>query len=515
MNMSLPDGRDGRKIISDLANHFLLRQEQPRAKNVGIYDTFDWRLFEKSLVLYSSEGELILHRLSDYKIVQRTKVSSIPNFVWDFPEGDLKTLLAPILEVRRLLNLAEIHSQSTIYRILNKEQKTVVRLRYEEIRRVNQARKPMFCAHLHVEPIRGYPRYYRKAIGRLGKLGFVQIEPETIYFEALKERNKTPGKYSSKLKLQLQPEMRSDEAAKIILRSLFRIMKVNGTYIGKDLDTEFLHDFRVAVRRTRVALSQIKGVFPADTTKKFQRDFAHLGKLSNELRDLDVYLLKENAYKKMLPDSLRDEINPLFEFLKNKRSRVLEDVKNGLSSRESTKVFRTWETFLGEPPEGSPTAPNAAVPIVKLACKRIRKRYTEILSTGAQILEAANDEKLHALRIECKKLRYLMEFFSSLFPDKKIPTLIKELKGLQDNLGNFNDLYVQQAYLLKTVDELPLSDDQAKKTTLAIGSLIGNLEERTQMVKGSFSEIFARFASPTHRGLYHELFVTTKRKAGP
>ena len=515
MNMSLPDGRDGRKIISDLANHFLLRPEQPRAKNVGIYDTFDWRLFEQSLVLYSSEGELILHRLSDYKIVQRTKVSSIPNFVWDFPEGDLKTLLAPILEVRRLLNLAEIHSQSTFYRILNKGQKTVVRLRYEEIRRVNQARKPMFGAHLHVEPIRGYPRYYRKTIGRLEKLGFVQIEPETIYFEALKERNKTPGKYSSKLKLQLQPEMRSDEAAKIILRSLFRIMKVNGTYIGKDLDTEFLHDFRVAVRRTRVALSQIKGVFPADTTKEFQRDFADLGKLSNELRDLDVYLLKENAYKKMLPDSLRDEINPLFEFLKNKRSRVLEDVKNGLSSRESAKVFRTWENFLDEPPEGSPTAANAEVPVVKLARKRIRKRYSEILSTGAQILEAANDEKLHALRIECKKLRYLMEFFSSLFPDRKISILIKELKGLQDNLGNFNDLYVQQAYLLKTVDELPLSDDQAKKTTLAIGSLIGNLEERTQMVKGSFSEIFARFASPTHRGLYHELFVTTKGKAGP
>ena len=108
-----------------------------------------------------------------------------------------------------------------------------------------------------------------------------------------------------------------------------------------------------------------------------------------------------------------------------------------------------------------------------------------------------------------------MEFFSSLFPSKKISLLIKELKSLQDNLGNLNDLSIQRAYLRNTVDELPITDHQAKKTTLAIGSLIGNLEEQTQAVKGSFSKIFTRFASPTHRRLYHELFVATKSKASP
>ncbi len=515
MNMSLPDGRDGRKIISDLAKHYLLRQEQPTSKNVEIYDTFDWRLFEKSLVLYGSEGELILHRLSDYRVVQRTKVGSPPSFVWDFPDGGLKTLLTPIVEMRRLLKLTEIRSQSAVYRILNKEQKTVVRLNYEELRRANQARQRMLCVHLHVEPVRGYPRYYRTTVERLRNMGFAQIKPETIYFEVLKESNETPGEYSSKLKAQLEPDMRSDEATKIVLRSLFRTMKVNEDYVGEDLDTEFLHDFRVAIRRTRVALSQIKGVFPVDTTKKFQRDFAMLGKLSNELRDLDVYLLKENTYRKMLPDSLRDEINPLFVFLKNKRSKVLGDVRKRLSSREYAKVLRTWEKFLAEPPKGLPTAPNATVPVLELARKRIHKRYTEILRSGAELLEEGNDERLHALRIECKKLRYLIEFFTSLFPGRKISLLIKELKTLQDNLGEFNDLCIQQAYLRKSVDELPIADHQAKRTTLAIGSLIGNLDEQTKAVKGSFSEIFTRFASPANSELYHDLFVSTKGRARP
>ncbi|MDE0299243.1 MAG: CHAD domain-containing protein [Candidatus Poribacteria bacterium] len=513
MNLSVLDGRDGRKIIGDLADYHLLIQEQPKAKNVAIYDTFDWRLFEKSLLLYGAENELILHSLSDYKIVRRTKVDSLPGFAWEFPDGDLKSLLAPILEMRRLLKLTEFRSLFTIYRILNKEQKTVVKLFYEEICRV--AQEQTLCVHLHVEPVRGYPRYYRKTVDRLEKMGFVQINPKTMYFDVLKESDKTPGEYSSKLRLQLEPNMRSDEATKIILRSLLRTMKANENYIIEDLDTEFLHDFRVAIRRTRIVLGQIKRVFPADTTKKFQRDFAILGKLSNELRDLDVCLLKENPYKKMVPESLREEINPLFLFLNDKRSKVLEDFKNSLCSAEYSKAVRKWEDFLNEPLAESPTAPNATVPISELARKRIHKRYTEILKTGAQPSETANDHRLHALRIECKKLRYLMEFFFSLFPRRKISRLIKELKSLQDNLGDFNDLCIQRAYLRKTVDELPISGHQAKKTTLAIGSLIGRLEEQTQTAKGSFSEIFTRFASPTNRGLYHELFVATKGKASP
>ena len=515
MKMSLPDGCDELQVIHELANHFLLKRKQSAAKNIGIYDTFDWRLFEKSLVLYSSDSELILYRLSDYKIVGRTKVRSFPSFVREFPDGDLKTLLAPILDVRALLKLAEIHSKTAIYRILNQEEKTVARLNYEEIRLANQVRESALSSHLCIEPVRGYPRYYRTAVKRLRKMGSVQIKPEALYFNVLKKVNKTPGDYSSKLRLQLEPDMRSDEAAKVILRFLVGIIKINGSYIEEDLDTEFLHDFRVAVRRTRVALSQIKQVFPTDTTKQFQKDFAVLGKLSNELRDLDVYLLKEDIYEQMLPEDMRDAIKSLFQFLKAKRLQVFESVKNSLHSREYAEIIRKWEVFLGQPCEHSPIAPNAAVPIIDLARKRIHKRYTEILRTGAGILEESNDEQLHSLRIECKKLRYLMEFFSSLFSSEKISILIKELKVLQDHLGDSNDLRVQRDYLQKTADELPITDQRDRGAILAIGSLIGSLEGQIQAAKRSFSDVFARFTSPKNGELYHELFVPSEGSVRP
>ena len=512
MNMSSPDSYDDQKIISELANHYILRRERSRATNFAIYDTFDWRLFEKSLGLYNSANELILHRLSEHEIVQRTRVASQPVFLSDFPDGGLKESLASIIEMRALLKLADVHSQSITYCILNQEEKTVVRFSYEEIRAGDQIEGPMLSVHLRLEPIRGYPRYYRTLVKRLEEMGFVKINPAAVYFKALEVARKTPGDYSSKLNLQLVPDMRADEATKTILRSLLEIIRINENYVKADLDTEFLHDFRVAIRRTRATLSQIKGVFPSDITKRFRRDFSFLGKLSNQLRDLDVYLLKETTYKAMLPESLRDDINPLFDFLKEKRLDALEEVRNGLDSQKYSEIIRGWEVFLNQLPEDTPTLHSAGIHIFDLAQRRIYKTYRKTLKTAARIFEAADDELLHTLRIECKKLRYLMEFFSSLFPSNKISILIRELRKLQDNLGDFNDLCIQKEYLQTITEELPITGQQSRRTILAIGSLIGTLEEESQAAKDSFSKIFSKFTSLSSRELYRELFAAKKGK---
>ena len=56
--------------------------------------------------------------------------------------------------------------------------------------------------------------------------------------------------------------MRADIAAKYIFSHLLKTMKDNEPGTIADTDSEFLHDFRVAVRRTRAGLSQLKGVLP-------------------------------------------------------------------------------------------------------------------------------------------------------------------------------------------------------------------------------------------------------------
>ena len=50
--------------------------------------------------------------------------------------------------------------------------------------------------------------------------------------------------------------------------------------------------------------------------------------------------------------------------------------------------------------------------------------------------------KLHNLRIAIKKLRYGLEFFDGVLPEKRSSRAARDLKALQDALGYVNDLDV-------------------------------------------------------------------------
>ena len=505
---NLPDGHDGKQLIDELSNTYAIKTERSMLKRMAIYDTFDWRLFDESLVLTVSGKSLLLRKLFKTNNIHVADISNPPVFLKDLPNGELKKLLKPIIKMRALFKLVEVYSRSRFHRILNPNDKTVARLLYEEIRSTHDKESPVLAAYLWLHPVKGYSKYSRNLSKRINKAGLSADIKDDIYFKLLASVNKFPGSYSSRLNIKLDPDMRSDEAAKIILRSLLQVMKTNEAYIENDLDTEFLHDYRVAVRRTRSALGQIKNVFPKETTLRFKRDFSFVGKLSNQLRDLDVYLLKKDSYKALLPSVLRDDIDPLFDYLSNKRSKALKQVVRSFESNKYSQIFQEWEKFLNELQKDAPTSSNADLSILTLAQKRIYKQYRSIVDSINQILENIDDKKLHALRIECKKLRYLMEFFFSLFSRKKMNTLLEQLKKLQNKLGNLNDLFIQQEYLLNISEELPATHKKNKRVLVSIGSLIGALDGKMRVVKKSLFKTFTDFASPLNEQLFRELFVS-------
>jgi CHAD domain-containing protein len=512
LKYKLPDEYDESQFIRKLADQYALKKEPAIAKRFGFFDTFDWRLFNKSLVLGGSGNKLFLRKLTKSEITHTIEIASLPIFIWDFPDGQLKKHLAPIIKMRALLKLAEVDSRATPYRVLNRDEKTVARLVVENLRPAGAKNLPALGAYLWLKPVKGYPKYSRILVKRLAEAGLSSDNKDDIFYKALEIKDKKPGSYSTKLNIQLDPDMRSDEATQVILRVLLQVIRVNEINIEKDLDTEFVHDFRVAIRRTRSALGQIQYVFPAKTTDRFKKEFAFVGKLSNELRDLDVYLLNEATYKAMLPVTLRNDIGPLFDHLRKKRSKAFQKVISGMKSKKYAKILKDWEVFLNQPPQDDGTASNAELPILDLARKRIYKKYRSVVKAGNLILENAEDEMLHVLRIHCKKLRYLMEFFSSLFARKKINVLIAQLKKLQDNLGDFNDLCVQEEYLLNVTTELPATHPQLKKTLVAIGSLVSALGRQRQMVKDAFAETFTDFASPENKKLFQELFASKAKE---
>jgi CHAD domain-containing protein len=504
----IPPGHDAKRWIRGLTDRYSVQEGRIRVEKISFYDTFDWRLFHRSLVLYSHGNKLVLRKVFDPGILHSATIASPPVFPSDLPDSELKKRLASIVNVRALEKLADIYSRKTPFRISSRGKKPVARLVHEEYRLSRDKEAPALAACLWWMPAKESPRSSRNLGRRLEEAGFTAIGKEDIYFEALKAADKKPGDYSSKVTIRLDPDMRSDEAAKIIMRFLLRIIRINEPHIGKDQDTEFLHDFRVAIRRTRSALGQMKKVFPSEITTRFRKDLSYVGKLSNELRDLDVYLLHEKDYKAMLPESLRADIDPLFAHLREKRSKVFQEVIQNLEGDKYRTIVNEWDAFLNEIHQVSPNATEADIPIRDLARKKIYRKYQRIIKDGDLILADTKDEMLHALRIQCKELRYLLEFFESLFPRKEIRVFIGQLKKLQNMLGAFNDFSVQEQYLLNVAEELHATGQQSEKTLAVIGILMDSLDRKKQKVKNTFSKTFTEYASTSNQSAFQELFTS-------
>ena len=196
----------------------------------------------------------------------------------------------------------------------------------------------------------------------------------------------------------------------------------------------------------------------------------------------------------------------MFTLFEQERGRELRKLTRRLRSvAYETNMQDLGATFAA--PEGIAQGPNADLPAADYASALIWKRYRKVCKIAAGIDATTDDEEVHELRIHCKKLRYLMEFFAPLFPGKQVKSLIKPLKVLQDNLGLFNDYSVQQDTLQDFVGH---HASAGRKGDLAIaksiGALIAVLHQRQLDERARVMASFAQFDSPEVRQTFRSLF---------
>jgi len=187
-----------------------------------------------------------------------------------------------------------------------------------------------------------------------------------------------------------------------------------------------------------------------------------------------------------------------FKLLNHMRVKEFSAFKRKLNGKKYKNIISTWSRFLDSDETGGLLSD---VPVIELADKVISKRYNSILKSGMKIDDNSPDELLHQLRIEFKKLRYLIEFFKSLFLPELTDRILKRMKHLQDVLGVYNDLSVQQAFLKNTTQAI--SDD--REINLAIGALIGHLNKNQKRIRGDFKSAFKEFSSGSVQKLMKDM----------
>ena len=485
-------------------------------REVTYFDTFDWRIHRVGgrLCLAPGRGGSALTWLNaDGTVRHRLLGDKAPAFAWDFPDGHFRREIETVIAMRRLLPIVELSLAGRVLRVLDDLDKTVVRLQLEHgtVTDVGAAREGGKAAvvalpeTLRVRPVRGFDKDFRQVVKALeGDLGLERLATSELE-RALEAIRRQAGDYASKVAIELDPAMPAAEAAKAIHRTLLATIRRNEHGTRRDLDSEFLHDLRVAVRRTRSALSQIKGVYPADVLARFKVEFKWLGGLTGPVRDLDVYLLKIPSYRAELPAPVADDLVPLAEYLRDRQRREQRSLSRKLGSKRYLELLASWGEFLDQPADLEAAA-NAGRPIGEVASERIWKVYRRVLKRGLAIDAYTPAEAVHDLRIECKKLRYLMEFFRGLYDPDRIGLLIKELKKLQDNLGDFNDYEVQQGSLKEFAEEMAGQAAPAA-TLMAMGRLVEHLEGGQARERQAFAERFTRFARDRNQRLARDLFA--------
>lgn len=500
-------------------------------------DTFDGRLHRAGRVLTflpgRRGGRLELETL-DGEPVRRARAERRPTFADDLPAGPLALEVAPEIEMRRLLPLAELENPGPELRVVDDLEKTVVRLEVLA-GTVAPGDGPWLWGDpppdpaplpplLLVRPVRGYDRAFEEVVQGLD--GLARSEPDLLT-RVLSVLGRHPRDYSSKLRLQLDPDTPAEEATREIHRTLWATVRANAEGTRRDLDPEFLHDFRVAVRRTRSVLSQVKAVFPEGDVSRFKKEFRWLGRATGPTRDLDVYLLKLPDYRAELGDRVQRHLDPLRTFLEEHQQIEQAKLAKVLRSRRYRKLVRDWEAFLTPPEtqdqptgeemtEGTETGPgNARLPIRRIARRRIWKTWKRVRKRGSAIDAESPAADLHRLRIDCKKLRYLLELFGSLFPSEEIRPPVRALKKLQDNLGDFNDYQVQQHRLESFADQMVDEDLAPVPTLLAMGRLLAHLDRGQERERRRFEKRFQRFTSKKQRRRFESLFQPDATETGP
>lgn len=276
----------------------------------------------------------------------------------------------------------------------------------------------------------------------------------------------------------IDPAQTAELAARDILRECLDQIAANILAVRKVDDAEGPHQLRIGLRRLRSAFS-VFSLLQSPEMERLNGEARWLGQEVGHLRDLDVVandIVGRDA--KSHPDE--PGLAALSEALP-RRTTELRDHLRKLLVEARVQAFlidlaRFVETRGWLVPQDFGQTERLAAPIGELSGQALKKRWKKVVK-HAHGIETLTAEQRHELRKELKKLRYVVEFFSPLYPAKRVDPFLKRLKGLQTVFGDLNDAAIVRATL--TEAEVFSADNPAAQR--AAGWVLGSSQARAEV----------------------------------
>jgi CHAD domain-containing protein len=477
----------------------LVKDGRPHTLRRTWLDTFDWRLYRAGFTLElvtsrGHHGQLVLTCAGGERITEPANGVRWPALATELPYGPVRSRLAEVTRERALLPAARVVSHVASLRVCNTDDKTVAWLTFDSSAATTPA-PAQLPGRLSVAPVRGYQAQADRIARLLTAVNGVEPVDLPLLDAALAAGGRRPGDYTGKVDVPLTAGMPARLAMAAVLLRLLGTLEANVAGTVRDTDTEFLHDLRVAVRRTRSALKLAPAVLPDGLAARFAPEFRWLGAATTPTRDLDVYLLLYPKMAASLSSAKPAELAPFHDYLMQRRGEEQRRLVRALRSRRFRVLTESWRDELT-----GLTAARRGPDAADLASRVLSKAAKRVLRLGREITDDSPSERLHDLRKRCKELRYGLEFFVSLCDPASYRQVLRDLKDLQDCLGTFQDCQVQQHEIRAIAAEMMAKHDATAETLLAMGDLAAQIGRTERRARREFAGRFAEFASqPSQR----------------
>lgn len=210
-------------------------------------------------------------------------------------------------------------------------------------------------------------------------------------------------------------------------------------------DEDAVHDMRVATRRLRAALRIAGSYYKNKTVRSMRALLKELAADLGAVRDMDVLIAHGEKFDQPRPDDA-PRLDAWLDYLKTRRSDGLHNLVEYLNGKRFAKLMQTFETFVAEPGVSVKAAEHpAGLPRVRdVVAAAVWQQYSIVRQYEAA--KSLSLPALHTLRIETKRLRYVLEFFREVL-GARAASLIELAVNLQDHLGELHDVDVASSLL--------------------------------------------------------------------
>lgn len=242
------------------------------------------------------------------------------------------------------------------------------------------------------------------------------------------------------------PPMAMSEAGRLIWRRQLTVMLLTEAGARRGEDIEYVHDMRVATRRARAAAQLFGPYFKPKAIESIVKGLRRTARALGAVRDLDVALAKLQKHAQDLPAAERDSLAELAAEWRVQRRHSYRELQEWLDGAAYRRFVAELAVFCRTPGRGARRVATKRhktpqpYQVRHVMPSAILERFEQVRSYEAHFErpDAVPVPLLHALRIDCKRLRYVLEPVEHLL-GKEGSQLVSQLKQLQDLLGDLND----------------------------------------------------------------------------